>query len=254
MQVAAVQHTIVWQDPSANHAHLAPLIAAAAQEGADLVVLSEMFSTGFSMDTECVAQAPDGPSTIFLQQQAALHGVWIAGSVPVADQANTLPVNRLVLAGPQGEQHHYDKEHPFSFAGEDQHYRPGQQPVTVSVHGVRCTLTVCYDLRFVESYWPLAAHTDCYLVVANWPQTRRHHWRTLLAARAIENQAYVVGVNRVGSDLNLEYSGDSVILSPLGEVLAECPPGMEATLMAEVDPGQVAEVRSQFPFMNDRRP
>jgi len=253
MKVAAVQHDVVWEDRVANHAHLADLIAGAAAEGANLVVLTEMFPVGFSMAAERIAEPPDGPSIGFLVQQAEEHGLWAAGSVPVRDEPELMPVNRFVLAGPDGTLHHYDKMYPFTYAGERDHYRPGDRPVTVTIEGVRVSLFVCYDLRFSEAFWDVAETTDLYLVPANWPSSRREHWMTLLRARAIENQAYVVGVNRVGEDPRFSYSGDSLIVDPLGEVLADAEPGEEAVLLADVDPSRVAEVRAEFPFLQDRR-
>ena len=167
------------------------------------------------------------------------------------------PANTLVLAGPDGTTHTYAKIHPFSYAGEHEHYAAGDRHVTVDVEGVRVSLFVCYDLRFADEFWTLAEDTDCYLVVANWPESRREHWRVLLRARAIENQAYVVGVNRVGQGGKLEYAGDSRIIGPLGGVRAEAPPedgkGVETVLIEDVDPARVAEVRAEFPFLADRR-
>ncbi len=253
MQIAAIQHDIVWEDPQANHTRLTPLIAQAAEIGTEMVVLTEMYATGFSMNSEAIAEPPEGQSVTFLLTQARKHGLWIAGSVPVRDKQEEKPVNRFVLAGPDGENHHYDKRYPFSYAQENEYYRAGDKALTVPINGIRYTPTVCYDLRFSDAYWPVALDTDCYLVVANWPESRRHHWKTLLVARAIENQAYVVGVNRVGIDPNVSYSGDSLVIDPLGEIVAECPPGMEATLIAEIDPNKVAETREKFPFMNDRK-
>ena len=130
------------------------------------------------------------------------------------------PFNRFVLAGPAGERYHYDKIHPFSYGHEDEHYAAGDGRVTVDVEGVRVTLFVCYDLRFADQWWAAARDTDCYVVVANWPAGRREHWRTLARARAIENQAYVVAANRVGSGGGLEYAGDSAVYGPFGEELA----------------------------------
>tara|TARA_Y100000739_G_C20500303_1_gene414580 strand:+ start:135 stop:899 length:765 start_codon:yes stop_codon:yes gene_type:complete len=253
MKIAAIQHDIIWEDPQANHERLAPLIEQAATAGTEMIVLTEMYATGFSMNSQVIAEPPDGRSVNFLLDQAQTHEVWVAASVPVKDKEEENPVNRMVLAGPAGENYHYDKRYPFSFAQEDQHYRAGDKSTTVSINEVRYTLTICYDLRFSDAYWPSAPETDCYLVVANWPETRRHHWRTLLVARAIENQAYVVGVNRVGSDPNVSYSGDSLVVDPLGEIIAECPPGMEATIVAEIDPEKVKEIRTSFPFMDDRK-
>jgi predicted amidohydrolase len=253
VRVAALQHDICWEAPDATTAHLAPMIAGAAATGARLVVLTEMYSTGFSMAPERVAEAPDGPSTAFLTAQAVRHGIWLAGSVPTADPTLPRPVNRFVLAGPDGQQQQYDKIHPFSYAGEHEHYSAGTSFLTVDVEGLRVSCFVCYDLRFADEFWAVAGDTDCYLVVANWPAARRHHWRALLMARAIENQAYVVGVNRVGADGGgLAHVGDSMIVDPLGEVLATGA-GSEATLVADVDAAVVADVRARFPFLADRR-
>jgi predicted amidohydrolase len=252
VKVAAVQHDICWEAAGATLAHVAPMIAGAAATGARLVVLTEMYSTGFTMAPERVAEAPDGPSTTFLVDQAARNGVWVAASVPTADPALPRPVNRFVLAGPAGERFHYDKIHPFSYAGEHEHYAAGTSFLTVHVEGLRVSCFVCYDLRFADEFWAVAGATDCYVVVANWPAPRRHHWRSLLVARAIENQAYVVGVNRVGDGKRLHYVGDSMIIDPLGEVLAQGGEH-ETVLTADVDPARVAEVRAEFPFLQDRR-
>jgi len=252
MKVAAVQHDIVWEDKDANFTHLAPLVRLAVDQGAHLVVLSEMFSTGFSMEVDRIAEPPDGPSTQFLVDQATDHGVWVCGSLPERGDGEQLPYNRLVLAAPGGSVHRYAKIHPFSYAREHDYYAAGDEHVTVDVDGVRTSLFVCYDLRFADEFWALAAQTDCYLVVANWPKSRRGHWRALLKARAIENQAYVVGVNRVGRGGKLEYVGDSAIIGPQGKVLADGGDA-ETVLVADVDPGHVARVRAEFPFLQDRR-
>jgi predicted amidohydrolase len=194
----------------------------------------------------------DGPSATFLREQAAAHGIWVCGSAPERAADDDRPHNTLVLAAPDGTVHRYDKIHPFSYAREHERFRPGGAHVTVDVEGLRVSLFVCYDLRFADEFWALAHDTDCYVVVANWPHSRRHHWRSLLVARAIENQAYVVGVNRVGEGDGLRYSGDSMIVDPLGEPLASGG-WAEALLVTEVDPAVVAEVRRHYPFLADRR-
>ncbi len=140
--------------------------------------------------------------------------------MPEVPLGEAKPYNTLVLASPHGQVVRYRKIHPFSFAKEHEHYGAGSDHITVDVEGLRCTLFVCYDLRFADEFWGRAEQTDAYVVVANWPERRRHHWTTLLQARAIENQAYVVGVNRVGHGNGLDYSGDSRIVDPWGEVLA----------------------------------
>jgi len=264
MRVAALQTDVVWESPSANFERLAPWIRSAAAAGAHLAVLPEMFACGFSMNTQVVRERFGGPSVVFLQEQAAEHGLWLAGSVPELAEEPTArrgprvrPYNTLILAGPGGEIHRYRKLRPFTYAGESEHYEPGHETVTVEIEHadqrLRVTLFICYDLRFADLFWDVAEETDAYLVVANWPVTRRRHWVDLLAARAIENQAYVVGVNRVGEGDGLAYAGDSRILDPLGETLASAAGG-ESMLLAEVDAARVKQVRKDLPFLADRRP
>ena len=253
LKVAALQHDIVWEDPAANFARLAPRIEGAAGEGARLVVLTEMYATGFSMDTDVIAEPDDGPSCEFLVDQATRHGVWVGGSVPSVAPGAARPSNCFVLASPDGTVHRYRKIHPFSYGGEHEVYEAGAEHVVVDVEGLRVALFVCYDLRFADEFWSLAPDVDCYLVPANWPAARREHWRTLLRARAIENLAYVVGVNRVGHGGGLEYSGDSMIVGPFGEILEEATQPVEVTLRAELDGAVVAATRERYPFLADRR-
>ena len=256
MRVAAIQHDIAWCDREANFAHLAPLIAGAAAAGARLVLLSETFSTGFATDRDDLGEPEGGPSSQFLSEQARLHGVWIGGSCPeIAADApadDQRPYNTLVLVAPDGTQHRYRKIHPFTYGGETKHFRAGDQFVTVDVEGLRVTLFVCYDLRFADEFWQRADNTDVYLVPANWPEARRLPWMALLQARAIENMAYVVGCNRVGSGNGLAYCGDSRIVDPLGEILASASQ-TESILLAEISAERVAEVRDRFRFLQDRR-
>jgi predicted amidohydrolase len=256
MRVAAIQHDIAWCDRQANFAHLAPMIAGAASSGARLILLSETFSTGFATDRDDLGEPEGGPSSQFLVEQARLHDVWIGGSCPeIASDApadDQRPYNTLVLAAPDGTQHRYRKIHPFTYGGETKHFNAGDQFVTVDVDGLRVTLFVCYDLRFADEFWQLANDTDVYLVPANWPEARRLPWMALLQARAIENMAYVVGCNRVGSGNGLPYSGDSRIIDPLGEVLASASQ-TESILLADISAERVAEVRDRFRFLQDRR-
>jgi predicted amidohydrolase len=252
VKIAALQHDIVWEDRDATLRHLDPQVAAAAGAGARLVVLTEMFATGFSMDTHRTAEHLDGPTVAWLHDRAAAHDVWVAGSVPLIGEDRELPTNSLLVVGPDGTRHRYDKVHPFSYAGEHERFAAGTDAAVVAeVEGVRLGLTVCYDLRFADQYWALARDVDAYLVVANWPDARRHHWRALLDARAVENQAYVVGVNRVGEGGGLLYSGDSRIVDPTGEVLASAAGG-ETMLLVELDPDVVTTIRTRFPFLQDR--
>lgn len=257
LRIAAVQHDIVWMDRDANFERLAPQVSAAAAGGAGLVLLTETFSVGFGFDDPALEPEPTGgPSSQFLAGQAAEHGVWVGGSCPEihpdAPADDRRPSNCFVLAGPDGTQHRYRKIHPFTYSGEHEHVRAGTELVTVDVEGCRVSMFVCYDLRFADEFWQLALDTDVYLVPANWPAARREHWMALLRARAIENQAYVVGVNRVGSGGGIDYSGDSRIIDPLGELVVTGS-AQETILVADVDPAHVASTRARFPFLPDRR-
>ena len=257
LRLAAVQHDIVWNDPDANFERLAPRIAGAAASGAALGLLTETFSTGFGFDDPDFTVEPEGgPSSQFLAAQAREHGVWVGGSCPEVradnDPDDTRPSNTFVLAGPDGTQHRYRKVHPFSHAGEERYVRAGDDLVTVDVDGFRVSMFVCYDLRFADEFWQLAEQTDVYLVPANWPAQRREHWMALLRARAIENQAYVVGVNRVGEGGGLDYAGDSRIIDPLGHVLAAAS-RTESVLLADIATETVASTRDHFRFLPDRR-
>ncbi len=257
LRVAAIQHDIVWNDRAANFDRLAPMVAGAVASGAGLVMLTETFSTGFGFDDpEFVTEPEGGPSSRFLADQASLHGVWMGGSCPEvradAPADDQRPSNSFVLAGPDGTQHRYRKVHPFSYAGEERFVRAGTELVTVEVEGFRVSMFVCYDLRFADEFWQLADDTDLYLVPANWPEKRREHWQILLRARAIENQAYVIGVNRVGRGGGLDYAGDSRIIDPSGELLATGG-STETVLLADLSTEHVAAVRDQFRFLPDRR-
>jgi predicted amidohydrolase len=252
MKIAAVQHDIVWEDREANFERLAPQVARAVGAGAELVLLSETFSTGFSM-TPGIGEPEGGPSAQFLAAQAAEHGVWVGGTCPEVGPGEELPYNSFVLAGPDGTTHRYRKLHPFTHAGEHERFRAGEKPVTVEVGGLRITPFICYDLRFADVFWTAAPATDVYLVPANWPSPRRLHWQTLLQARAIENQAYVVGCNRVGTAGDgAEHAGDSRIVSPMGELLTTAA-GVETIVLADVDPAEVAATRDRLKFLPDRR-
>ncbi|GAA4903086.1 putative amidohydrolase [Stackebrandtia albiflava] len=254
MKIAAVQHDILWERPEENRRRLEPVIAEAAASGARVVVLAEMYSTGFAIATaDRIAEPPGGDSERFLVDLARRLDVWLIASVPQRAPGAALPTNTGLVVAPDGGVHRYEKLHPFSHAGEDRHYSPGAETLTVDVDGLSVSLFICYDLRFADWFWRLADHTDCYVVIANWPRARRNHWNTLLAARAIENQAYVVGVNRVGAEPSgLDYAGDSQIVDPAGRVLVKAAE-TETVLTEEVDPATVARYRDDFPALRDRR-
>jgi predicted amidohydrolase len=242
---------LAWEDLAENHRRAAKLLAQAKKGGATLAALPEMFSTGFSMDSKRIAQPAGGASETFLREEARRLGLWILASVP--EQGEPAPRNMAMLVSPRGAVVKYAKIHPFSFAGEDKVYAAGDRVVTAEVEGVRVTPLVCYDLRFPEPFRAAAAETDLFVVVANWPDQRREHWRTLLRARAIENQAYVAGVNRAGDGNGLHYAGDSAAIAPLGETLVEAD-DREQVLFFDADPVVVKKLRARFPALEDRRP
>ena len=254
MKVAVIQHDIAWCVRDANFRRLEPMIGEAAFAGARLVVLTETFATGFAVEDPSVAEPAGGPSSQILAAMAQSHKIWIAGScLEATDNGDGAPmVNALVVVSPEGEQYRYHKIHPFTFGGEADHVRPGSEFLTLNIEGVRTSLFVCYDLRFADEFWQLAPETDLYLVPANWPIKRQGHWSALLRARAIENQAYVIGCNRVGSGGGLNYAGDSRVINPLGEVIAEAG-DVSTILYADISSEEVQTVRTTFPFMQDRR-
>lgn len=252
VKIAAVQCDIVWEDGEANRARLGEKVEAAASEGARLVLLPEMFATGFSMAPERFAEDRDGPTAAFLHGRAASTGAWVAGSFACRVPGRAKPTNRFLAAGPNGEEFVYDKIHPFSYGGESDHYAAGDDAITFIVDDVRITPFICYDLRFGDWFWRVASETDCYVVVANWPAARQSHWVELLRARAIENLAYVVGVNRVGSGGGVDYAGGTFIFGPFGESLASLEDPKEETVAAEIDPKRVVSTRERYPFLADR--
>ena len=253
LRTALIQMDLAWEDPDENHRRAELHIADAAARGARLAVLPEMFSTGFSMDSGRIAQPAGGVSEAFLVEQARAKDLWLLGSVPQTQTGEGRPRNVALLVCPRGEVTRYAKIHPFSFGGEDLHYDAGDRVVTLPVEGVRVTPFVCYDLRFPEPFRVAARDTDLFCVVANWPEPRREHWRTLLRARAIENQAWVIGVNRTGDGGGAHYAGDSAAIGPLGETLTELAEG-EAIAVCDVDTAAVERLRSRFPALEDVRP
>ncbi len=249
MRVVGIQSELVWHDPAANRAAFDRVLADVRAD-ADVVVLPEMFTTGFTMAGLAQAEpfAQDAPTVRWLRRWAARLDAVICGSVDMAVDGSAR--NRLLWVAPDGHVETYDKRHLFRMAGEHESYVAGERRVIVEAGGLRVLLAVCYDLRF-----PVWARNrgdyDVYLVVANWPAARQQHWRTLLAARAIENQCFVIGVNRVGRDGNdVLYAGGSVVFDPRGEVLAERDdaPG---TLEAELDGELLRTWRKQFPAWRD---
>lgn len=245
LRVALVQTALIWEDPPANHDALAAKLAPLAGE-VDLVVLPEMFPTGFTMRPEGLAQPADGPSAHWLREQARVLDAAVTGSIATRDGDRA--VNRLLFATPDGDVRHYDKRHLFRMGGEHEHYHAGRDGLIVEWRGFRIAPLVCYDLRFpVFSRRRRGYDYDLLIYVANWPSPRRDPWRALLVARAIENQAFVLGVNRVGRDgQDLDYAGDSLAIDPRGRILADAADG-DLVVRTTLSRDALTEFRERFP-------
>jgi omega-amidase len=218
------------------------------------VVLPEMFSTGFSMNADVLAETMQGPTVQWMKKAAAAHKIILTGSVIIEEDGNYY--NRAIWMQPNGQMGCYNKRHLFAYADEDKHYTAGRQRFIASANGWKIALFVCYDLRF--PVWSRQQFDmeqnfeyDVAIYVANWPQRRSIAWKSLLQARAIENQCYVVGVNRVGNDGNdIYYSGDSMVIDPLGEVLYQ-KTDAEDVFTVTLQKETLQEVRKKFPFWRD---
>lgn len=246
MKVSIIQHDIVWGNPAENRLRLKQQIE--AQAGADLYVLTEMWSTGFATNPEGVAER-DEASLQWMKDMAVQQQAAIAGSLAIEQDGSFH--NRLYFVKPDGEVEYYDKRHLFSYGGEDKYYSPGTERVVVEWKGVRFLLTVCYDLRF-PVWMRYCNDYDAIICVANWPTVRIDSWQTLLRARAIENQCYVVGVNRVGKDPNCDYCGCSAIINPYGQTIAECEKNKEYSMEAVFDMEKLNAYRVKFPALKEK--
>lgn len=248
INITLLQTELVWEDKAANLAHFSQLLAG-INEPTDVIILPEMFSTGFSMRPEALAEPNEGRSVQWMREKAQQLETVLTGSMMTEENGNYY--NRLYWVWPDGSYQYYDKRHLFSMAQEQDHYSAGKGKLIVELKGWRIFPQVCYDLRF--PVWLRNNNDyDFMFFVANWPERRNFAWKNLLQARAIENQAYVAGVNRVGTDGNGVYhSGDSTLVDPLGEVVfteADNPAVRTFTLSAE----RLQHVRERYPFLNDR--
>jgi omega-amidase len=251
MRVAALQTDITWHDRPTNFNHVHMMAQKAVNDGAELIVLPEMFATGFSMDTTLTAESIDGPTPVFLRTLAMKHNVAVIAGFALATPGH-LPHNVALTVDKNGNDIGcYAKVNLISLLSETRYFAPGTGAEPATINGIRIAPLICYDLRFPELFLTVAPDVAMFVVIASWPATRQHHWDTLVRARAIENQVYVVGVNRVGSGGGLHFSGGSVIVDPLGNIC--CHAGDAAsTIVADIDPAMVTRVRSEMPFLNDR--
>jgi omega-amidase len=253
LQFSLIQSSLFWEDKGANLDMLAQKIRSIEQP-TEIIVLPEMFTTGFSMQPEKFAENMEGPSVDWMRRLSQEKKAIITGSLIIEENGNYY--NRLVWALPNGQLGYYDKRHLFAFAGEDQHYTAGNKRLIASVKGWKINLQICYDLRF--PVWARQQSTedadkeyDVLLYIANWPEKRSHAWKTLLTARAIENQCFTIGVNRVGLDgNNIAHSGDSMVVGPLGEVLYHCA-YEEDIFHIRLQKEEVNNTRERFPFWKD---
>jgi predicted amidohydrolase len=251
MYVAGVQLDIVWENKTANHEKVRALVSAAKLPKGALVALPEMFATGFSMNVAEIAQTEQRETETFLAGLAKELGIFVCGGV-VVRASDGRGLNQSVTFAPDGALvARYSKIHPISYGGETEQYQGGSEILTYRAGPVDVAPFVCYDLRFPEIFRSAVRKgAQLYTVIANWPEPREAHWLALLKARAIENQAFVIGVNRCGSDPKLAYSGRGQVIDPRGNVLADGG-NKEGVFGAEIDLGSLLTYRKEFPALQD---
>ena len=248
MYVSLIQRSLHWADPESNRKMMRNAIMFDYIPDVDLYVFPEMWTTGFVTDPQGIAES-DGASLRFMQQLADETDAAIAGSIAVEE--NGKYYNRFYFVKPHEAPEHYDKRHLFTYGSEHLHYTPGDRRVVVEWRGVRFLLQVCYDLRFPvfsrnhEDY-------DAIIYVASWPQSRRAAWDILLKARAIENQCYVLAVNRTGDDPKCEYLGGTIAIDPYGTTLVSSPDDASSRLTFPINLDTLAAFRAKFPVLKDR--
>ena len=259
--VTTIQSNLYWENKEANLKMFEEKINA-VKDKMEVVILPEMFSTGFSMNPSALAEKMDGVSVTWMKKMASTRKIILTGSLIIEEEGNYY--NRLIWMQPNGEYGYYDKRHLFGYAGEDEHYVSGTKRLIASVKGWKVNLQVCYDLRFpvwarqsfplVEEQVTEGPEYDLLIYVANWPDRRSNAWGTLLQARAIENQCYVIGVNRVGNDGNeIYHSGHSMIVDAMGEVVYSAA-DREELYTSELSMDKLNEVRNKLAFLKDADP
>lgn len=255
MKATLIQTALHWENREKNIAHFDTLINSVKEE-TDLIVLPEMFTTGFTMNPEKLAEPWNGETLTWLKHKAKEKNAVITGSVAVEE--NKKYFNRLFWVNAEGTVNTYDKRHLFRMAKEDQHYSPGREKLITRIKGWNICPLVCYDLRFpVWCRNKFNAETkswqyDVLIFVANWPEVRNYPWKQLLVARAIENQCYVIGVNRIGNDgNNMTHSGDSIVINPRGEIISKTKPNEESIETVSLDRAYLEDFRKIFPVGMD---
>jgi omega-amidase len=248
MKTTLIQAPLVWENPAENLAYFQYKIATLTEE-TDLIVLPEMFATGFSMNPKNIAETMNGKSVSWMQKIAQTKNCAITGSLIITENGSFY--NRLLFVYPSGEIVFYDKKHLFSLAGEDKIYTAGNEKVIIAYKNFKICLMICYDLRF-PVFTRNTTDYDLLIFVANWPDTRINAWDTLLKARAIENMCYTIGVNRIGTDNSkLNYIGHSQAIDYLGNYLIE-PQTTEGVFNCQLDKEKMLKVREKLGFLNDK--
>lgn len=246
MKIVILQTDIVWADPAANVKKADEILS--RYENVDLFVLPEMFSTGFCTKPEGIAEKNGSKALEWMKSTAQAKHCAIAGSIALEDKEKYY--NRFYFVHPGGTVEWYDKRHLFAYGGEHKQFTAGSKRLIVNYRGVRFLLQICYDLRF--PVWSRNRNDyDVAVYVASWPTSRVEAWKLLLKARAVENQCYVVGVNRVGKDPDCEYSGGSAVISPYGKVIAECEDNTACEAVVDIDMDELEAFRQKFPVLND---
>jgi omega-amidase len=254
MKVYAVQFDIVWENKPANFAKVRALLADVRPEPGSLIILPEMFATGFSMNAPAIAEGPDGETAAFLAELAETYRGFVLGGAATRGADGAFRNESLLFDASGKEIARYAKMQPFTLGGEKDAYRAGDCPVVVDVNGLQVAPFICYDLRFPEIFrLAMGQGAEVFPVIASWPEKRIGHWVTLLQARAIENQAYVIGVNRCGADPYHRYVGRSLLVGPDGAILADAGEG-ETVISATLDKAMLDAYRRDLPFLTDRRP
>ena len=254
MKAALIQLDISWQNRRANYVKAESLSERAAEDLCDLIIFPEMFNTGFSMDLAAVADEGIGETTSILSGMAQRNKINLIAGFPIKSPAEEKGRNLAIVYDRSGMPvATYTKMHPFSFAEEDKYYIAGGNITTFDIDGIPASVFICYDLRFPEVFRKVAGQVKIITIIANWPASRTEHWDTLLKARAIENQCFVIGVNRTGADgKGMHYPGASQIVDPLGKVLCRGNDSNEY-IVCEFDTSLVDRIRTEFPFLKDMR-
>ncbi len=249
LKITVFQAYLFWENIDKNLQNISLRLSSGVREKTDLIVLPEMFSTGFTMKAEELAEEMDGKTMQWLAKTAANYDCVVTGSLIIKEDGKYY--NRMIWMLPNGEFQYYDKHHLFGMGDEDKNYTAGQKPLIVELKGWKIRLAVCYDLRFPVWLRNRNAEYDILLLVASWPDKRSSHWRTLIHARAIENQSYVIGVNRVGHDGNQIYhSGHSMCIDPYGDTVYYKPED-EDLYTFSINYPDLEKIRRQFPFLKD---